>query len=62
MESEGIEHARSIMERALRVINFTNENERLNLWTSYINLEFHFGTEERLINVFKNACNACNSK
>jgi rRNA biogenesis protein RRP5 len=33
------------MERALRVINFVNEDEKLNLWTAYINLEFHFGTE-----------------
>lgn len=48
-ESEGIENARAIMQKALRVINFANEVERLNLWTAYLNLEFNFGTEEHLI-------------
>lgn len=43
MESEGIENARGVMERALRVINFVNDNDRLNLWTSYLNLELYFG-------------------
>ena len=43
MEKEGIENARQIMERALRVINFNNESEKLNLWNAYLNLEYHFG-------------------
>ena len=59
MEKEGLEDARAVMERALRVINFSNDSERLNLWTAYLNLEFHFGTEEKLITLFKKACNAC---
>lgn len=62
MESEGIESARGVMERALRVINFVNENDRLNLWTSYLNLELNFGQEEKLISTFKKGCNSCNPK
>jgi rRNA biogenesis protein RRP5 len=50
------------MERALRVINFRDETERLNLWTSFLNMEFHFGTEDKLILTFKNGCNTCNPK
>lgn len=62
MESEGIENARQIMERALRVINFNNEVEKLNLWNAYLNLEYHFGQEERLISIFKRGCQSCNPK
>lgn len=61
-ENEGIESARSVMERALRVINFANETERLNLWTAYLNLEHNFGSEENLISVFKRGCQNCDSK
>jgi rRNA biogenesis protein RRP5 len=53
MEREGVEKARAVMERALRVINFSNDVERLNLWTAYLNLEFHFGSEERVIILFR---------
>ena len=44
------------MERGLRVINFNNESERLNLWTAYLNLEFNFGSEDNLIAIFKRRC------
>jgi rRNA biogenesis protein RRP5 len=62
MESEGIEQARGIAERSLRVISFSNETDRLNLWTSYLNLEFHFGSEERVRSVFKKGCSSCDPK
>lgn len=55
-ENEGIESARNVIERALRVINFSNEIERLNLWTAYLNLEFNFGSEDNLITIFKRGC------
>ncbi|CAD8043733.1 unnamed protein product [Paramecium primaurelia] len=61
-ENEGIESARNIIERALRVINFSNELERLNLWTAYLNLEFNFGSEDNLISVFKRGCQNCDGK
>jgi len=49
MQLEGIEQARVCCERALRVINFTNAEDKLNLWTAFMNLENNFGTEETLI-------------
>lgn len=49
MEKEGIEKARALTERALRVINYKNTNDRLNIWNSYLNLEYNFGTQESLI-------------
>lgn len=48
-QKDGIEKARQLMERALRTIMFRNENEKLNLWTAYINLEYNFGTEDSLM-------------
>lgn len=51
MES-GIEEARTVADRALKVINFRNETEKLNVWTAYMNLEHNFGTEKELISVF----------
>ena len=49
MEKEGIEAARRIAERALQKIVFKNENDKLNVWTAYMNLESNFGTEKHLI-------------
>lgn len=43
MEKEGLDSARSICERALNVINYRLDNEKLNLWTAYFNLEYNFG-------------------
>ena len=62
MEKEGIVNARDILERALKVINFTNENEKLNLWTAYLNLEHNFGDEKTLVRVFERAKNTCKPK
>jgi len=49
----GIKSARTTIERALKVINFRDENERINLWTAYLNLEYNFGEESTLIKVFE---------
>ena len=40
------------MERALRNVMFRNEDEKLNLWTASINLEYNFGTEDSLMKYF----------
>jgi len=60
LESEDIKKARVQVERALKVINFQNEQEKLNLWLAYINLEFSFGEETKLIQVFQRALAANN--
>ncbi|CCH60604.1 hypothetical protein TBLA_0D00960 [Henningerozyma blattae CBS 6284] len=51
-----IEKAREIAERALKIINFREEAEKLNIWIAMLNLENTFGTEETLEDVFKRAC------
>lgn len=62
MEKEGIQSAREITERALRVINFKNENDKLNLWTAFLNLEHNFGDEKSLVKVFERAKASCKPK
>jgi rRNA biogenesis protein RRP5 len=58
-KTKGLEEARRIMERALTIVNPKNgEVEKFKLWTAYLNLEFHFGTEISLRKVLERAKNA----
>ncbi|KAI8369582.1 uncharacterized protein BYT42DRAFT_607950 [Radiomyces spectabilis] len=50
-----IAKAREIGERALKTINFREEQEKLNVWVAMLNLENNFGSEETLDEVFKRA-------
>ncbi|TPX37608.1 hypothetical protein SmJEL517_g00637 [Synchytrium microbalum] len=50
-----IEKARQIAERALKVINFREEQEKMNVWVAYLNLENKFGSQESLVRVFDRA-------
>ncbi|TKY53223.1 RRP5-like protein [Spatholobus suberectus] len=52
-----VEKARSITERALRTINIREENEKLNIWKAYFNLENKYGNprEEAIMKVFQRA-------
>ncbi|XP_061360719.1 rRNA biogenesis protein RRP5 isoform X2 [Gastrolobium bilobum] len=52
-----VEKARSIAERALRTINIREENEKLNIWKAYFNLENKYGNprEEAVMKVFQRA-------
>ncbi|KAK7392757.1 hypothetical protein VNO78_21204 [Psophocarpus tetragonolobus] len=52
-----VEKARSIAERALRTINIREENEKLNIWKAYFNLENKYGnpSEEAVMKVFQRA-------
>ncbi|XP_004303371.1 PREDICTED: protein RRP5 homolog [Fragaria vesca subsp. vesca] len=52
-----VEKARSIAKRALETINFREENEKLNVWVAYFNLESKYGSppEEAVMKVFKEA-------
>ncbi|OMO68743.1 hypothetical protein COLO4_29434 [Corchorus olitorius] len=43
LNSADIEKARAIAERALRTINVREENEKLNIWVAYFNLENQYG-------------------
>ncbi|KAI4310641.1 hypothetical protein MLD38_035604 [Melastoma candidum] len=59
-----VEKARSIAERALRTINIREENEKLNVWVAYFNLENTYGNppEEAVQKVFQRALQYCDPK
>ncbi|CAK7342217.1 unnamed protein product [Dovyalis caffra] len=59
-----IEKARSIAERALSTINIREENEKLNIWVAYFNLENEYGNppEEAVKKVFQRALQYCDPK
>ncbi|XP_013135735.1 PREDICTED: protein RRP5 homolog [Papilio polytes] len=46
LQATEIEKARSVARRALRTINFREEQEKLNVWLALLNLEHRFGTKE----------------
>ena len=48
LEMSDIEQARQIAQRALKTINYREEEEKLNVWIALINLENTFGTEDSL--------------
>lgn len=54
--------AREIGRRALQVINFREEQEKLNVWMALLNLEVAYGTEETLQSVFNDAIRANDAK
>ena len=60
-EKDGIERARKEVNRALLVINFNREKDKLNIWKTYLNLEYYFGDAEKLLEVCRNAL-AANKK
>lgn len=52
-----VDKARAIAERALKAINFREENEKLNIWVAYLNLENEYGNppDEAVMKVFQRA-------
>lgn len=57
-----IDKAREIGRRAVTVINFREEQERLNVWIALLNLENVYGTDDSLDATFKEAARANDSK
>ncbi|KAJ4801242.1 hypothetical protein LUZ62_052488 [Rhynchospora pubera] len=59
-----VEKARSIAERALRTINIREEEEKLNIWVAYFNLENKYGNppEEAVKKTFQKALQFCDPK
>ncbi|CAL1679383.1 unnamed protein product [Lasius platythorax] len=55
LQATEIDKARSVAKRAIKTINFREENERLNVWNAWLNLESRFGTPESLNDVFQEA-------
>ncbi|KAL8684458.1 MAG: hypothetical protein Q9218_008284 [Villophora microphyllina] len=56
-----VEQAKEIGERALRTIHIREQDEKLNVWVAMLNLENTYGTDESLEEVFKRACQYCDS-
>ena len=55
LENLDAEAARRVAERAVKQVSMTAEDEKLNLWIAYMNLESKFGTTEQLQGVVKRA-------
>ncbi|WVZ62324.1 hypothetical protein U9M48_012085 [Paspalum notatum var. saurae] len=59
-----VEKARAVAERALKTINPREEEEKLNVWVSYFNLENEYGSprEDAVKKVFQRALQYCDHK
>ena len=55
LENLDAEAARRVAERAVKQVSMTAEDDKLNLWIAYMNLESKFGTTEQLQAVVKRA-------
>lgn len=55
LQATEIDKARTVARRAIKMINFREENERLNVWNAWLNLESRYGTAESLNDVFQEA-------
>lgn len=55
LQATEIDKARAIARRAIKTINFREENERLNVWNAWLNLESRYGNSEFLKDVFQEA-------
>lgn len=57
-----VDKAREIGRRALKTINFREEDEKLNVWIALLNLENSFGTDLTLDETFKEAIQFMDAK
>ena len=55
LENLDADSARRVAERAVKQVSMTAEDEKLNLWIAFMNLESKFGTTEQLQDVVKRA-------
>lgn len=55
LELGDVEKARQVARRAIQVINFREEQEKLNVWIALLNLENAFGSPDTLDAVFREA-------
>ena len=51
----GVEAARKVAERAIKAIPMADDQEKLNVWTAFMNLENNFGDQTTLEGVIKRA-------
>lgn len=55
LELRELNQARAVAERGVKHVGFCKDDERLNVWLGYLNMECNFGTEEGFDAVFKRA-------
>lgn len=55
LDNLGVEAARKVAERAIKTVSMSNEEDKLNIWTAFMNLESNFGTQESLEQCTKRA-------
>ena len=48
LDNVGIDAARKVAERGVTSVGMANEQDKLNLWTAFMNLESNFGTQQTL--------------
>jgi len=55
LDKLGVEAARKVSERAVKSVAISNEQDKLNIWTAFMNLESNFGSQDTLEEVTKRA-------
>ncbi|CAD5119944.1 DgyrCDS8525 [Dimorphilus gyrociliatus] len=55
VKKNDIDKAREIAERGVKSIGYREEDERFNLWASYLNLEYEYGNQDKFQELFKKA-------
>ncbi|KAI1297139.1 Protein RRP5 -like protein [Halotydeus destructor] len=55
VEQSEIDKARQVAEKALKTISFREENEKLNIWVTYLNLEHMYGSADSVDELFNRA-------
>ncbi|SPO21291.1 related to RRP5 - processing of pre-ribosomal RNA [Ustilago trichophora] len=58
LQLSDVDQARTIARRALKVINYREEQERMNVWIALLNLENTYGSDDTLESTFKEAVQA----
>jgi rRNA biogenesis protein RRP5 len=48
LDNVGVDAARKVVERGVKAVGISNDEEKLNLWTAFMNLESNFGTQQTL--------------
>lgn len=48
LDNIGIDAARKVAERSVKSVSVSNDEDKLNIWTAFMNLESNFGTQETL--------------
>jgi rRNA biogenesis protein RRP5 len=44
LDNVGIDAARKVVERGVKSVGIANDEDKLNIWTAFMNLESNFGT------------------